>query len=266
VTEQPLRGNIVRKTWSNGVTFVGRKDASVSWTVNTEGHTQTSSATVTVSGPTTDAEMDRLVRQYASSGRSPELDAQYAGIDELPSTADARPNAGKDNNSSETARSGALTKNDTFKTPNEVYDSDCLTIDKSDAYWHGCFIRKGTRDSDPSAHYLADSSQAAGHAKVGGHWLTAGSTEHRFGEFDRIVHWVPGSDMFSSNCDSVSIGLSAYGASLSRSFTICPKQIAITITNRAFVSKWVGYKGMDTTPGVAAITYTQRFQMDEVRI
>jgi hypothetical protein len=79
------------------------------------------------------------------------------------------------------------------------------------------------------------------------------------GDHVSAVHqvWTPGSDISSSSCHTDSISLSAFGASLSRSYTFCPTKIHIEKTTSQFDSYWEGCKGASTTVGVAEGAFTR---------
>jgi len=240
VKQEKLAGGAVKRVWSNGATFVGDADAAVTFTENAAG--EATGASVAVPGPASLEAAARMARAYGRAGRSTSKDMVAAGISREPAVA-RRP-----------APLGARN----YGTANTIYDSGCLTLDNSDAYWHGCFTRKGTVSSDCCAYYLADASQALGNAKLGGHWLVYGYTEQRYASGNTIVQWSPGSDITSSSgCTASTVGLSEYGATLSRTYYRCPKQIDVTKTTAKFRAAWVGCKGSSTSPGVAEAAFTK---------
>ena len=244
--EDVLPGGAVRREWSNGATFVGDADAKVTFTENAEG--EATAAAVTVPGVASAEALAAKAAAYRRSARSPEKDMRAAGMPLFPRSLDTvvRPGA---------RRAPFLAR--TYGTPNVIYDSGCVVLDRSDAYWRGCFTRKGTASSDCCAFYLADSSQASGHAKAGGHWLVSGSGEQRYATGTSIVQWSPGSDINSSSCTETSVGLSGYGVTLSRGYTRCPKLIHIDVTSTKFTAGWQGCKGSTTSPGVAEAAFTK---------
>jgi hypothetical protein len=249
VKEEKLAGGAVKREWSNGTTFVGDANAVVTFSEDAAG--QATSASVAVPGVSSTAAAARRARVYRRAGRSPGKDLRAL---EVPSPTTSR-------DAAVPKRPGARRLVDlhgrNYGTANSIYDSGCLELNRSDAIWRGCFTRKGTASSDCCAYYLADSSQASGHAKSGGHWLMYGHTEQRYAGGNSIVEWSPGSDINSSTCTATSIGISGYGALLSRSYTRCPKQIHIDVTATRFTAAWVGCKGSATTPGVAEAAFTR---------
>ena len=249
VKEERLAGGAVRRVWSNGATFVGDADAAVTFSEDADG--EATGATVAVPGPASPADAARKATTYRRAGRSPAKDMRLAGV--------PRPSASRDPVVPKPAarRRPVPFAARNYGTANSIYDSGCLTLDNSDAYWHGCFTRKGTASSDCCAYYLADSSQALGHAKAGGHWLGYGYTQQRYASGNSIVQWAPGSDVSSSSCTSTTIGLSGYGAMLSRTYSRCPKMIDVTLTSTKLNAMWVGCKGAGTSPGVAEAAFTR---------
>lgn len=250
VKQEKLAGGAVKRVWSNGATFVGDASASVTFTENVDG--EATSAVVAVPGPDSTEAATRMARAYGRAGRTPAADMRAAGI--------AVPSSSRDPAVAKPAKrrrpQSILARN--YGTANSIYDSGCLTLDNSDAYWHGCYTRKGTTSSDCCAYYLADSSQALGNAKLGGHWLVYGYTEQRYASGNSIVEWSPGSDITSSSsCMATTIGLSGYGATLSRTYYRCPRQIDVTKTTARFRTAWVGCKGSATSPGVAQAAFTK---------
>ncbi len=249
----------VKREWSDGSRFVGNPLATVSFIGDADG--KTIGMEVADPGPTSSADAARLAAQYQASGRSVSADATAAGIDPAtvsgndPQTKPSRNSAARANALRKTRNLARASYN--FQTANVVYDSGCAVIDDVARHWQGCFRRKGTSSTDPDHYYLADASQAAGNAKVGGYWLTSGSTHHRYGNAELIVQWQPGSDIPGSDCETVSIGMSGYGVSFSDSFTRCPTEIHITAGTQNFDSNWQGCKGSQYTPGTAAETFTR---------
>jgi hypothetical protein len=245
VSEETMPGGAVKREWSNGATFVGDADAVVTFTENAAG--EATGAAVTVPGVASAEALAARVRAYRRAGRSPEKDMRAAGMPLFPRSLDTvvRP----------VGRTPILARN--YGTPNVIYDSGCVALDRSDAYWRGCFTRKGTASSDCCAFYLADSSQASGHAKAGGHWLIRGGGEQRYATGTSIIQWSPGSDINSSSCTETTVGLSGYGVTLSRGYTRCPKVIHIDVTSTKFNATWQGCKGSATSPGVAEAAFTR---------
>jgi hypothetical protein len=239
VSEVALPTGAVRRDYSDGSTLVGSPAARVvSFDVDAAGRTV--GMEVAAPGAASPAEAAQLAVAYASSGRSVATDAAAAGL---------APGARSLSRSARRAYD--------YGTANSVYDSGCARIDDAPLEWQGCFVRKGTSSSDASHFYLADSSQAAGHAHLGGYWLTSGRTHHRYGNAELIVKWAPGSDISGNECATVSIGITGWGTTLSDSFTRCPTIVHVEPGTQNFDSEWQGCKGSQNTPGTAAETFTK---------
>jgi hypothetical protein len=241
VSEESLPGGAVKREWSNGATFVGNANAVVTFTENAAG--EATGAAVTVPGVASAAGFAAKARAYRRAGRSPEKDMRAAGIPLPP-----RPRH-------PLGRVPILARN--HGTPNVIYDSGCVSLNRTDATWRGCYTRKGTASTDCCAFYLADSSQASGHAKSGGHWLIRGGGEQRYASGTSIVQWSPGSDVSSSSCTESNVSLSGYGVTLSRGYTRCPKVIHIDVTATKFNATWQGCRGSTTSPGAAEAAFVK---------
>ncbi len=253
ILNQSLPGNAVKKVWSNGVTYVGNKNGIVTWTLNSAG--EVASASVSVPGPASSDDVSQLAQQYRNAGRSPQSDAKNAG-DDLPSSGDTTPQTSSSRMLASMPRGvGRIHYN--YGTANSIYDSGCLNLNRSDMYSSGCYTRKGTSSTDCCAFYLADSSQISAHANLGGHWLLDAWQQHQYGSANSIIQWAPGSDVSSGSCTTTSIGISAFGASLSRSYTLCPTKIHVNKTQNVLLTQWQGCKASSTTVGAAEGAFTK---------
>lgn len=252
VSTEILPDGAMRERFSNGSVFVGNPAAQVQFVLDSSGATV--GGTVTDAGPASPSDAAAWAAAYAAHGRSPRADAAAAGID--PSTQPAD-NQGQ-NSTKASSRSLASASHHAYnwQTANVVYDSGCLTLNDTPAYWHGCYIRKGTSSTDCCAFYLADESQAAGHANLGGYWLNSGYTQNQYANTDLIVQWNPNSDVSGNNCTNTGFSLSDFGATLSESVNNCPVKIHVYDGTQRFLTTWQGCLGSQYTPGTTAENWT----------
>lgn len=241
----------MRERFSNGSVFVGDSNAQVQFVQDSAG--VTIGGTVIDPGPSSPADAAAWAASYHAHGRSPRADAAAAGIDPSTQPADDQaPNATSGTRRLSSAKRGAYN----WQSPNVVYDSGCLTLNDVPAYWHGCYIRKGTASTDCCAFYLADESQAAGHANLGGYWLNSGMTQNQYPNTDLIVQWNPNSDVSGNNCTSTGFSLTDFGATLSESVNNCPVKIHVFDGTQRFQTTWQGCLGSQYTPGTTAENWT----------
>jgi hypothetical protein len=251
VSSELLPDGAVRERFSNGSVYVGNPKADVQFVQDASGVTV--GGTVVDPGPSSPQEAAAIAAAYAASGRSTRADAEAAGIDPA-----GLPSEGGAPRSTQSVRHLSSAKHGEYnwQSPNVVYDSGCLTLDQTPAYWHGCYTRKGTASTDCCAFYLADESQAAGHAKLGGYWLNAGDTQHQYANTDLIVQWNPNSDVAGNNCTTTGFSLTDFGATLSESVNNCPVKIHVYDGTQTYTTTWQGCLGSQYTPGTTAESWT----------
>src|SRR5262245_66379892 len=84
--QETLPDGAVKRVWSNGATFVGDADASVTFTENAAG--EATGAAVTVPGVTSADALAAKAAAYRRAGRSPEMDMRAAGMRPFPRSLD----------------------------------------------------------------------------------------------------------------------------------------------------------------------------------
>lgn len=253
VSEKALPSGAVKRTWSNGGTFVGNPKAKVIFINDENGNAI--SALVQVPGPDSPQEAKKMTLRYRESGRSPYEDAATIG-------ASATEVVDRGGNEMAGRGIGRLTRGVrrariNHGTRNQIYDSGCISADTSVSNWRGCYTRKGTSSTDPNAFYLADSSQASGQTTVTSANLKTGFTRHGYASGNQIINWQPGSDVSTGSCYQQTFGINAYGASLSRSIMVCPSIIDVTTTNTYHKADWQGCATPNRTREAVAQTITR---------
>lgn len=223
---EQLGPDFVRITWSNGIQYAGspiKQWKFESW----QSPDGTKGGGSILIEPAVEihsqADLDRAAEAYRRAGRSPAQDRAALG---LPASEDTSAQAA-----------------------GELYASGCASDSPSSdpdnhVSIYGCYRRYRTSDSDPSHSYSADESKVTG-MTVGGGWpdsLTELSTQHRYTSgYARPVLWDPGSDQSYSSCRSVTVGFTAYGATVSETFKACPDRIHPMIASWIHAVWWSGY-------------------------
>jgi hypothetical protein len=190
-------------------------------------------------------EMRQAAAAYRAAGRTPEVDlallertqSELAALSAQPDTGGIRPMS---------AGGGG---------EELLYETISCRIGGSVA-WSGSCRRYHTREGDPNNYYLADESQAGGHAK--GVWnLRTGRTKHDYsGDGVLIVEWSPDVDLDKGNPREVTVGVEGYGLTLSSKLTVYPSSVTIKRGPADFAAQWNGNEA-DRTVGATAMSMTK---------
>lgn len=143
-----------------------------------------------------------------------------------------------------------------------MFDDGCIWIDGK-AYWQGCYSRFRVEDSDPNNWHLADEGRGTGHGK--GYAIKTGRVgfRHRSGGGEEgrphtITKFSPNRTLYGDqHCLSQTIGLSAFGLSMSETTPVCIDKITIKYDIQGyFRSQWNNGGG---SRGEDVATTTQSF-------
>lgn len=223
--ESLFGGASVRLTYDEGIVVVAGAGTRVKFTQQTttgKGKNAIVQRSIGLIPPDVTSQEQMVTRAavYKASGRSSYNDAIAAGY--------SAEQAGKLIGNSDAGVQGV----------GDIWDSGCVGDSAgSRIRWDGYYRRYVTADSDPSAYYSAEESNASGEGSFW-YYLTKGKTEHRYRSGNQIVQWQPGSDRSVGKCVDTSIGMSAYGVSLSMSGAICPSRWNIHWARNLFYNQW----------------------------
>ena len=251
VFSEDLGDGRVLTRFTHGVTVVATKGTRIVFETTPPSHSEGGLGIGLIPPDYDEMGASHAAQQYRASGRSPEKDERALEYSQNQAKWEAKANqpshTADGTGSVETTAAPA-------SQPGEVYDSGCAKIDSS-VFWRGCYRRYWTEDNDASSWYAADESQGTGHGK-GGWYLRTGRTDHRYKQGE-VVQWEPSNDVPKGNCEQVGFSLGAYGVSMSRTTTVCPEKISVSVNDsKRFYAQWNGAVRGDN-PGVVAQNFTK---------
>jgi len=188
-----------------------------------------------------------MARSYAAAGRSPVQDARDLGL--APTSADVA--------TTKQARNVDASAVASSCTAGQISDSGSLSINDAHITERGAFRRYTTCDADPNNHYTYEESQMSGQGKdpcfLGCSVYNMG-TEHYY-LHGTIIKWAPGGNMSTgSSCSTQTVGLSAYGVSVSDSVPVCPDRIRPSVPTKDFKVQWEGCTNNGSTKAADALS------------
>jgi len=128
--------------------------------------------------------------------------------------------------------------------------SGALSINDQIIHEYGAFRRYKTCDSDPNYHYTYEESQLSGQGKHNIKIVNMG-TEHYY-LHGSIIKWAPGGNMTTgSSCSSQTVGLTAFGVSVSETIPVCPDRIRPSVPTKDFKVQWEGCTNDGSTKAAA---------------
>jgi hypothetical protein len=244
-------------TFSNGAVFVGTPGTKITFKQTPNGFAMgtTPPDPATVSGELA------MANVYWAQGRSPARDTADAGG--LPTKKDvalsaAQRNAWLSRKLNKTALKNTAAIMAASCHAGSLWDSGIASINDSHTNMKGAYRRYTTCDSDPKNHYTYENSQMSGQ----GHnpcWYGCATnkmgTEHVYGH-GSIIKWQPQSDEVpsGSSCQTQTVGMSAYGFSLSDSIQVCPNKIHPNVPYRDFTVEWQGCTNSGATKAADAFS------------
>jgi hypothetical protein len=248
VSSAILSDGAEQEVFSNGTTFVGTPGTTVTFTGLGDGTAAGGySVSVTPPDPRTAAGAAAMARAYAARGRSPAQDARDLGL--APTSADVAATKKARAVDASVAAAGC--------TAGQISDSGTLSINDAHITERGAFRRYTTCDADPNNHYTYEESQLSGQGKdpclLGCSVYNMG-TEHYY-LHGSIIKWAPGGNMTTgSSCSTQTVGLSAYGVSVSDSVPVCPDRIRPSVPTKDFKVQWEGCTSNGSTKAADALS------------